>query len=202
MVIKGGLQGQPGNPNDPTDEGVFISKINEGGCVSKEPRLIVGQRIIEVNDASLLGASHSEAVSALREAGDLIKLLVCDGFNEPTTPPSNGTDSADHADEEEEEKEQEAPKTPSPEPSVPVEEKVKKERSFPFKIITPPIFTWQVTSAAQLVENMLIRPKSPPSCKEEQVEDSSNVIDLETQKVSTKKQKTFSQPTMHTHAKN
>ena len=36
MVIKGGLQGQPGNPNDPSDEGVFISKINEGGCIFKE----------------------------------------------------------------------------------------------------------------------------------------------------------------------
>merc|ERR1712045_429224 len=29
MVIKGGLQGQPGNPDDLSDEGVFISKINE-----------------------------------------------------------------------------------------------------------------------------------------------------------------------------
>ena len=36
MVIKGGLQGQPGNPHDPSDEGVFISKINEGGCIFKE----------------------------------------------------------------------------------------------------------------------------------------------------------------------
>jgi protein scribble len=35
MVIKGGLQGQPGNPDDPTDEGVFISKINPGGMASK-----------------------------------------------------------------------------------------------------------------------------------------------------------------------
>ena len=36
MVIKGGLQGQPGNPDDPSDEGVFISKINEGGCIYKD----------------------------------------------------------------------------------------------------------------------------------------------------------------------
>ena len=41
----------------------------------------------QVNDASLLGASHSEAVSALREAGNSIKLLVCDGWNDPTGPP-------------------------------------------------------------------------------------------------------------------
>ena len=55
--------------------------------MSQEPLLCVGQRIIEVNDASLLGASHAEAVSALREAGSLIKLLVCDGWNDPTGPP-------------------------------------------------------------------------------------------------------------------
>ena len=46
----------------------------------------VGQRIIEVNGQSLLGASHNEAVSALREVGDNIQLLVCDGWNEPTPP--------------------------------------------------------------------------------------------------------------------
>ena len=48
--------------------------------------LQVGQRIIEVNGQSLLGASHNEAVSALREVGDEIQLLVCDGWNAPTAP--------------------------------------------------------------------------------------------------------------------
>ena len=35
----------------------------------------------------MLGASHNEAVSALREAGNCIQLLVCDGWNTPTSPP-------------------------------------------------------------------------------------------------------------------
>ena len=83
MVIKGGLQGQPGNPTDPADEGVFISKINPGGMASlRSNELHVGQRIIEVNGQSLLGASHSEAVSAMRNTGDSIHLLVCDGWSE------------------------------------------------------------------------------------------------------------------------
>ena len=86
MVIKGGIQGQPGNPKDPSDEGVFISKINPGGCASKMDKLKVGQRIIEVNYQSLLGASHTEAVNALRSAGDSIHLLLCDGFNDPADP--------------------------------------------------------------------------------------------------------------------
>ena len=46
----------------------------------------VGQRIIEVNGQSLLGASHQEAVNTLRTAGDTIRLLVCDGFNADALP--------------------------------------------------------------------------------------------------------------------
>lgn len=59
MVIKGGLQGQPGNPQDESDEGVFISKINPGGPASRCSQVEVGQRIIEVNGQSLLGKGKS-----------------------------------------------------------------------------------------------------------------------------------------------
>ena len=50
MVIKGGLQGQPGNPDDPSDEGVFISKINEGGCIYKDysEKLLVSEDISSI----------------------------------------------------------------------------------------------------------------------------------------------------------
>ena len=81
MIIKGGLHGQPGNPDDPTDEGVFISKINDGGVAAREARLKVGQRIIEVNGQSLLGATHEEAVKALRSGEGSLHILVCDGYN-------------------------------------------------------------------------------------------------------------------------
>merc|ERR1712008_411546 len=89
MVIKGGLHGQPGNPQDEGDEGVFISKINPVGVISSRcPQLEVGQRIIEVNGQSLLGATHSEAVDALRNSGNSIHLLVCDAWNESAAPPA------------------------------------------------------------------------------------------------------------------
>ena len=81
MIIKGGLRGQPGNPLDPADEGVFCVKVNPGSRASKDSGIKIGQRIIEVNGQSLLGATHQEAVAILRNAGDEIKLLVCDGFN-------------------------------------------------------------------------------------------------------------------------
>ncbi|XP_038218105.1 protein scribble homolog isoform X17 [Zerene cesonia] len=84
MHIKGGLNGQRGNPNDPNDEGVFISKINSGGAARRDGRLKVGMRLLEVSGASLLGATHAEAVNALRSAtGAPLHLVVCHGYSRP-----------------------------------------------------------------------------------------------------------------------
>lgn len=41
MHIKGGLNGQRGNPLDPADEGVFVSKINSSGAARRDSRLKV-----------------------------------------------------------------------------------------------------------------------------------------------------------------
>lgn len=55
MHIKGGLQGQRGNPLDRSDEGVFVSKINSIGAARRDGRLKAGMRLLEVNGKSLLG---------------------------------------------------------------------------------------------------------------------------------------------------
>ncbi|XP_020811011.1 protein lap4 isoform X13 [Drosophila serrata] len=81
MHIKGGLNGQRGNPADPSDEGVFVSKINSVGAARRDGRLKVGMRLLEVNGHSLLGASHQDAVSVLRNAGNEIQLVVCKGYD-------------------------------------------------------------------------------------------------------------------------
>ncbi|XP_049286588.1 protein lap4 isoform X7 [Anopheles funestus] len=80
MHIKGGLNGQRGNPLDNADEGVFISKINANGAAKRDGRLRVGMRILEVNGLSLLGATHQEAVDALRASGNKLHLVVCKGY--------------------------------------------------------------------------------------------------------------------------
>ncbi|XP_053678019.1 protein lap4-like [Anopheles nili] len=80
MHIKGGLNGQRGNPLDNADEGVFISKINTNGAAKRDGRLRVGMRILEVNGLSLLGATHQEAVDALRASGSKLHLVVCKGY--------------------------------------------------------------------------------------------------------------------------
>ncbi|XP_055602053.1 protein lap4-like isoform X7 [Uranotaenia lowii] len=80
MHIKGGLNGQRGNPLDQADEGVFISKINSSGAAKRDGRLRVGMRILEVNGVSLLGATHQEAVNSLRASGNSLYLVVCKGY--------------------------------------------------------------------------------------------------------------------------
>jgi protein scribble len=81
MHIKGGLQGQRGNPLDKSDEGVFVSKINSVGAARRDGRLRAGMRLLEVNGKSLLGATHQEAVNTLRACGNVIHLVVCKGYD-------------------------------------------------------------------------------------------------------------------------
>ncbi|XP_059150020.1 protein scribble homolog isoform X4 [Physella acuta] len=76
LSIKGGAKNAT-SPNK-SDEGIFISRINEDGAAARDGRLKTGQRILEVNGQSLLGASHQEAVRALRSVGDKMTILVCD----------------------------------------------------------------------------------------------------------------------------
>lgn len=47
MCIKGGLEGQKGNPVDPTDEGVFVSKINSSGAARRDGRLKVNNEKLD-----------------------------------------------------------------------------------------------------------------------------------------------------------
>lgn len=104
MNIKGGTRGHPGNPFDKDDEGVFISRINSNGAAARDGRLKQGMRIIEVNGISLLGVTHQEAVHALRTAGSVIQLIVCDGYepedNEDIMKSALSLSSIDREDEE------------------------------------------------------------------------------------------------------
>lgn len=85
ISIRGGAKGHAGNPFDPTDEGIFISKVSSSGAAARDGRLWVGMRILEVGNNSLLGMTHTEAVRVLRAAGDSLVILVCDGFDPRNT---------------------------------------------------------------------------------------------------------------------
>ncbi|XP_023579699.1 protein scribble homolog isoform X6 [Octodon degus] len=85
ISIRGGAKGHAGNPCDPTDEGIFISKVSPTGAAGRDGRLRVGLRLLEVNQQSLLGLTHAEAVQLLRSVGDTLTVLVCDGFDTSAT---------------------------------------------------------------------------------------------------------------------
>ncbi|XP_061602040.1 inaD-like protein [Cololabis saira] len=57
------------------DEGIFISRVAKGGP-SEKAGIHVGDRLFEVNGIAMQGATHHEAVSALRNAGSCIKMKV------------------------------------------------------------------------------------------------------------------------------
>lgn len=56
-------------------------QVSSTGAAARDGRLQVGMRILEVNNHSLLGMTHTEAVRVLRAVGDSLVMLVCDGFD-------------------------------------------------------------------------------------------------------------------------
>uniref|UniRef100_A0A0N4Z593 PDZ domain-containing protein n=1 Tax=Parastrongyloides trichosuri TaxID=131310 RepID=A0A0N4Z593_PARTI len=81
LIICGGAGSLQANPNDKTDEGIFVERIDQNSCSADNKSLVNGVRILEVNDDSILGCSQDEAVSLLRNSGLNIRLLICDGLN-------------------------------------------------------------------------------------------------------------------------
>ena len=55
-------------------------QVTKGGAAESTGELAVGMRIVEVNGISLLGASHTQAVKALRSSPELL-ITVCNGFD-------------------------------------------------------------------------------------------------------------------------
>ena len=57
------------------------NQINQDGAAARDKRLKVGQRILEVNNQSLLGCTHAEAVRTLRSMGEQASVLLCHGYD-------------------------------------------------------------------------------------------------------------------------
>ncbi|XP_024916559.1 disks large homolog 3-like isoform X3 [Cynoglossus semilaevis] len=80
------------------DEGIFISRVRKGGP-SEKAGIHVGDRLLEVNGLSMLGATHHEAVSTLRNAGSCIKMKVLrERMMLPTDEPQDPGDMIDGVD--------------------------------------------------------------------------------------------------------
>ena len=56
-------------------------QVNPSGAAYRDGRLQVGHRILEVNNQSLLGCTHAEAVRILRSIGNQASFLLCHGYD-------------------------------------------------------------------------------------------------------------------------
>ncbi|KAG6444169.1 hypothetical protein O3G_MSEX003261 [Manduca sexta] len=79
--VRGLGLGIAGGADDAGGGGVFVSHIAVGGAAHHDGRLRLGDKILGVRDedgieTSLVGATHAQAVSALRNTGEQITLVV------------------------------------------------------------------------------------------------------------------------------
>ncbi|CAH1795007.1 unnamed protein product [Owenia fusiformis] len=66
-------------------KGIFVKTITKGGPAEKDGRLRVGDRILQINDETVIGMTHSKAVTILRKAKNSVVLAV----SRPKDDPSN-----------------------------------------------------------------------------------------------------------------
>ncbi len=58
------------------DDGIFITKIIEGGLADEDGTLCVNDRILSVNGKTMVGISHEDAVGTLKGTGKNVKIKV------------------------------------------------------------------------------------------------------------------------------
>ncbi|XP_051155845.1 disks large 1 tumor suppressor protein isoform X5 [Leptopilina boulardi] len=88
--IAGGI----GNQHIPGDNGIYVTKIMEGGAAQVDGRLIVGDKLVAVRNAlqgdkNLENVTHEEAVATLKATQDRVVLLVSKPEGALPPPPAS-----------------------------------------------------------------------------------------------------------------
>ena len=60
--------------------GIIIHDIYQNGAAFRDKRLAIGDQILKVNSVDLMNATHDQALSALRQTSEFVKLLIHRGF--------------------------------------------------------------------------------------------------------------------------
>ncbi|OAD59498.1 Disks large 1 tumor suppressor protein [Eufriesea mexicana] len=97
LRIAGGI----GNQHIPGDNGIYVTKIMEGGAAQVDGRLVVGDKLVAVRNAlqgdkNLENVTHEEAVATLKATQDRVVLLVAKpetGIVPPPPPPMTSDNS-------------------------------------------------------------------------------------------------------------
>ncbi|XP_071839440.1 disks large homolog 4-like isoform X5 [Apostichopus japonicus] len=91
------IAGGRGNQHIPGDNGIFVTKIIDGGAAEQEGNLEVGDKLMAVGDANLEEISHEEAVGILKATSSRVSLTVMKRvafLMGATYPPPSPTQSA------------------------------------------------------------------------------------------------------------
>ncbi|GIY58267.1 discs large homolog 1-like protein [Caerostris darwini] len=96
------IAGGVGNQHIPGDDGIYITKVMEGGAAHVDGRLQVGDKLIAVGDVNLEHVTHEEAVATLKATSDHVVLTVAKSRVSPdflanhlvSTPPSYVEDAS------------------------------------------------------------------------------------------------------------
>ncbi|XP_049603659.1 discs large homolog 1-like protein isoform X6 [Syngnathus scovelli] len=70
------IAGGVGNQHIPGDNGIYVTKIIEGGAAHRDARLQIGDKLLAVNSCCLEEVSHEHAVTALKNTPDVVHLRV------------------------------------------------------------------------------------------------------------------------------
>ncbi|XP_076251244.1 MAGUK family member discs large 1 isoform X6 [Rhynchophorus ferrugineus] len=88
--IAGGI----GNQHIPGDNGIYVTKVMEGGAAQVDGQLAVGDKLVAVRDAvkgevNLENVTHEEAVATLKTTQDCVVLIVAKPDSAFNAPPSD-----------------------------------------------------------------------------------------------------------------
>lgn len=85
-LVKGGkglgfsIAGGIGNQHIPGDNGIYVTKIMDGGAAQIDGRLSIGDKLVNVRtaemDKNLENVTHEEAVATLKAITDRVVLMV------------------------------------------------------------------------------------------------------------------------------
>uniref|UniRef100_A0A3Q2ZZN0 Discs large MAGUK scaffold protein 4 n=1 Tax=Kryptolebias marmoratus TaxID=37003 RepID=A0A3Q2ZZN0_KRYMA len=70
------IAGGVGNQHVPGDNSIYVTKIIEGGAAHRDGQLQIGDKVLAVNHMSLEDVLHEDAVTALKNTGEVVYLKV------------------------------------------------------------------------------------------------------------------------------
>ena len=76
MSLGFSIAGGTDNPMYGNNTAIFITKLTQGGVAEQDGRLRPNDILYRVNDVDLAEAEHTDAVQALKEAGQIVQLVI------------------------------------------------------------------------------------------------------------------------------